>query len=203
MTPAGARPVHWWPASLTPAPDGVLVIGVESGERSTARAHIRTALRAALERLLDAPAEAVAIVSGEGRAPAISVRGCAATAPGLSISHDAPWSLAAINLNGPVGIDVMRVQDIPDWRAVAQDYLGPEVTARLATLPAAQRAAAFARAWSAHEARLKCLGLGLAEWTPALAESLAACVVLPLALPDSHAGTLALPKPACPALRTV
>jgi 4'-phosphopantetheinyl transferase len=62
----------------------------------------------------------------------------------------------------------------------------------LAALPADARDAAFAQAWSEHEARLKSLGLQLEEWRAELAPLLAACTCLPLALPAGYAGYLAL-----------
>lgn len=109
----------------------------------------------------------------------------------LAISHDGELSVAAIRLQGPVGIDVTQVVDVPDLQAVARDYLGPEQAARLALLPAHERPLAFARAWSEREARLKCLGLQLTEWSAALARELAACRCLPLVLPEGYTGVLA------------
>jgi hypothetical protein len=50
------------------------------------------------------------------------------------------------------------------YSAVARDYLGPEAARKLAARSEGERDAAFAHAWSEHEARLKCLGLQLAEW---------------------------------------
>nr|WP_308632767.1 4'-phosphopantetheinyl transferase superfamily protein [Massilia norwichensis] len=111
----------------------------------------------------------------------------------LAISHDGALSLAALSRRGPVGIDVTLVMDIPDWEAVARDYLGPAQTAALAALPAAARADAFARAWSEREARLKYFGRELVEWSEDGDRPLAACRCLPLALPEGYAGVLALP----------
>jgi 4'-phosphopantetheinyl transferase len=93
---------------------------------------------------------------------------------------------------GAVGIDVMQITDVPDWEAVARDYLGPACAAALARVPAPARAAAFARAWSEREARLKCLGRQLAEWRADDDAHLATCRCLALAVPDGYVGTLAL-----------
>jgi 4'-phosphopantetheinyl transferase len=114
----------------------------------------------------------------------------------LAISHDGDLSVAAFAATGAVGIDVSRIVPVPDWEAVARDYLGPEAVAALAALPDHARDAAFAHAWSEHEARLKCLGLQLEEWRPDLVPALQACRCLPLALPDAYAGCLALPAAA-------
>jgi 4'-phosphopantetheinyl transferase len=67
------------------------------------------------------------------------------------------------------------------------------VAAALAALPPDERAAAFARAWSEREARLKYLGRELVEWSADGDRELAACRCLALALPEGYAGVLALP----------
>jgi 4'-phosphopantetheinyl transferase len=178
----------------------VAIIGVRddaaSGhDRPAARARIRAALREALAAVSGAPVDRIMIQSEPGRAPAVSFSGVGPTQPpGIAISHDGPLSLAAINLHGPVGIDLMRVEDIPDWREVARDYLGPDVAARLAATSASLRAEAIAHAWTAHEARLKCLGLQLTEWSPRLQERGAALRCGLLELPPGFAGTLACLK---------
>jgi 4'-phosphopantetheinyl transferase len=80
---------------------------------------------------------------------------------GCSFSHDAGYALAAFNLQGPIGADLMQVQDIPDWQAVARDYLGPVVAAALQSA-AARRA--FTQAWTQREAALKCHAQQISEW---------------------------------------
>ncbi|MGY2336072.1 4'-phosphopantetheinyl transferase superfamily protein [Pseudomonas sp. SDO5511_1_S431] len=97
-----------------------------------------------------------------------------------------------MNLHGPVGVDVMALQQIPDWQAVALDYLGPGVAAQVNAAPQAHRAALFAQAWCGREARLKCAGIGLAEWSD---EAAPACHVFELVLPGGWVGALALPAP--------
>jgi 4'-phosphopantetheinyl transferase len=161
-------------------------------DRTVARARIRAALREALAAVAGVPAEKIMIQSEPGRAPAVSYSATSrGQPPGIAISHDGPLSLAAINLHGAIGIDLMRVQAIPDWREVACDFLGPEVAARLAASEPALRAEAFARAWTAHEAGLKCLGLQLTEWSPRLQERLSGLRCRPLELPSGFVGTVA------------
>ena len=84
--------------------------------------------------------------------------------------------------------------DMPDWAQVALDYLGPAEAAQLHISSPAHRPAAFAEAWTRHEACLKCFGLELTEWTPALASQLASCQVMGLSLPDHCRGTVAIGK---------
>jgi 4'-phosphopantetheinyl transferase len=167
---AGAGPlaVSWWPAPLAPRADGLYVIGIEGdGERQAARRRTRQALCEALAGLYGLDVAQVMIHFSAGRAPAVSfLGGAGGHPPGISISHDGPLSLAAIHMHGLAGIDLMQVRDIPDWRAVARDYLGPHVLAMLDATPGPEQAAALARAWTEREARLKCHGRQLAEWTP-------------------------------------
>jgi 4'-phosphopantetheinyl transferase len=186
-----AHPILWWPARLAPARAGVVVIGVAGTvSRPAARAAIRAALRGAVAQLAGVPGADVAILSEPGRAPAVSIRGVRGL-PGIAISHDADLSLGAINMDGPVGVDLMRVSEIPDWRAVAHDYLGPAVAAALDATAPALRAGAFAQAWTAREARLKCHGMPLAEWTRQAGEL--ACRDIALVLPPGFAGSVAIP----------
>jgi 4'-phosphopantetheinyl transferase len=205
VTAAAGWPVRWWPGVIDPREE-LVVVGIgagpnggplplpapSGGQRDAARARIRAVLREALGQLAGVPPGAVMIQSRPGFAPAVSYPG-GAPAPAISITHDEPWSLAAIRRHGPVGIDLMRVQEFPDWRAVALDYLGPAAASRLDAAGPAHRAASFARAWTAHEARLKALGLQLAEWTPRLENRLAACQCHELALPAGVVGALAWP----------
>lgn len=189
-----AVPVRWWADgrfSLPAADADVHVVGVRGmKDRAIARQTIRTALLAALAEALALPAARVRLCGEPGEAPYALVDD--GRRIDLAISHDGDISVAALRLDGAVGIDVMRVADVPDWHAVAHDYLGPACAAALAGVPAPARAAAFARAWSEREARLKCRGLALAEWDADLEARLAACRCLPLAVPDGYIATLAL-----------
>ncbi|QRM18361.1 4'-phosphopantetheinyl transferase superfamily protein [Dechloromonas sp. TW-R-39-2] len=181
-----APPIHHWPACAGQAirHEGLIVIAVDTPEtpiRDTARQRLRQALSEVLaeqgidHRLI---AEAGRPLRLE-RHPEI----------GLSCTHEPGLSLVAIHFNGPVGIDLMRLDaglpDTTEIRQLASDYLGPGMAQRLLADPQA-----FAATWTAHEASLKCLGLALEEWTPALAERLAQCHCMQLALPASHVGTL-------------
>jgi 4'-phosphopantetheinyl transferase len=165
------------------------VIGLAgSGDREAARRQVRHALRVAIAQLYGLAVDEIMIHFSPGVSPAVSFsRPPAAPPPGISISHDGPLSLAAIHVHGPVGIDVMQAQDIEDWRTVVRDYLGPAVLARIEAAPPGQRADWLARAWTGHEARLKCHGRQLAEWTDV--DLPAQC--RPLDLPAPFVGTIA------------
>lgn len=203
----GLQPV-WWsadggfalalePVSSRDLPPVWLVGVAGQAERDTARRAIRQALRAALAALLGADPATIDFPAAPGAAPYALVRDAAsprnaARRIALAISHDEALSVAAISQEGAIGIDVMRIADIPDWEALARDYLGPDAAHALAALDASARPAALARGWSEREARLKCVGLGLGEWCADEAAALARCTCLPLALPDGYVGYLAV-----------
>ncbi len=173
----------------------VVVIGIQGQEeREAARRAIRAAIVDELALLTGLPRPRIALHTPEGQVPyALLDAPDGPRRAELAISHDGALSLAAISLQGPVGIDVTRVLAIPDWEPVARDYLGPAAAAELAALPDAARPQALARAWSEREARLKYLGRELVEWSIEADHPLAACRCLPLALPEGYAGILALP----------
>jgi 4'-phosphopantetheinyl transferase len=183
-----ALPVRWWDGGgfADAPPSGALhIVGVRGqADRATARRTIRLALLAALAEASGLPASAINLCGAPGEAPYALLGDGRRVA--LSISHDGDLSVGALRLDGgAVGIDLMQVTDIPDWQAVARDYLGPACAAALDGMPA------FARAWSGHEARLKCRGMALAEWRAADEPLLAACACLPLDLPDGYVGSVA------------
>ena len=201
MAPALA----WWspdagfeaaPVWLELAGSHVALVGVAGQrERNAARQAVRQAVRAALPGLFGVAPGAIGLhaVSGSGLAPYATVHGKEGERrAALAFSHDEALSVAAVGRDGLVGIDVMRIVEIPDWQALARDYLGPDVARALAARAGADRPAALARAWSEREARLKCLGLGIGEWRDGEDADLQACRCLPLALPDGYIGTLAL-----------
>ncbi|PKB24786.1 4'-phosphopantetheinyl transferase family protein [Janthinobacterium sp. 64] len=167
------------------AGDGVLAIGiVPPPSRMEARARLRQAVCEAAAQWQNLDIEAISVESTPGSSPRLLLAGGVA---GLSLSHDEGISLAAVHLHGAVGIDVMRVQDIPDWFHLARDYLGPQVAEALSACPADQRPLALAQAWTAREAALKCAGLQLAEWEGAAP----ACRSHALPLPAPYVATLA------------
>jgi 4'-phosphopantetheinyl transferase len=176
-------------------PPGLALLGVRGqSDREAARLRIRAVLTAALADHFGIDAGRIALHSPQGVAPwAVVALDAGEQRVALSISHDGDISVAAYCLSGAVGIDVMSIVPVPDWRAVARDYLGPEAARKLAARSDGERDAAFAHAWSEHEARLKCLGLQLAEWCEERIVALQACRCLSLALPDGYVGYVALP----------
>jgi 4'-phosphopantetheinyl transferase len=194
-------PVHMWPKSAhlvraaSHAQGGLLVIGVAtpmSAQREVGRERIRIAVRQTLGALLGRPPDTIALISAPGRP-------LRADLPdhriGLSISHEPGLALAAICVRGAVGIDLMRIEEQTggeqNWQAVARDYLSSRACARIAAHPPALRPLAFAQEWTRHEACLKCHGLALTEWHPALEYDIGRCRMSALDLPAGLVGTVA------------
>lgn len=193
--------VHAWPQDLSLALQALrsvramAVISVPTPateNRMLARQLVRSALRETLAVLLDQPAASVALLSPPGAA--IQVHSTPFQL-GLSISHSPGMSVAALCRGAAIGTDVMRVDASThghsDVMRLACDYLGPQVTALLQSIPPETFPRAFAQAWTDFEAALKCLGLALTEWSPELGKQLARCRVLALNLPANHCGSVA------------
>jgi 4'-phosphopantetheinyl transferase len=176
-------------------PPGLALLGVHGqSDREAARLRIRAALTTALAEHFGIDAGRIALHSPQGVAPwSVVALDAGDQRVALSITHDGDISVAASSFNGEVGIDVMSIVPVPDWESVARDYLGPEAARKLAARPNGERDAAFAHAWSEHEARLKCLGLQLSEWCDERAVALQACRCFALALPEGYMGYVALP----------
>lgn len=173
-----------WPGPLTgSAPIVVRRIATPPGDRRAARLLARQALREALAEMLDRPAGEIELTS----TPGSGIRLVGTPGIGLSVSHEEGLSLMAIHFNGAIGIDLLSHRQVAasqkDLADLARDYLGSNETA--------ESPEAFAAAWCAHEAALKCLGLPLQEWTPALGTELARCHITPLALPAGWCGAIA------------
>ena len=208
--PQAALAVHPWPASraLLAAGDGsgsellttssgaaseLLVISVLTPDntlRDAARAQLRDALREVLSLQLGCTPESIVLMSIPGQALRVEQPGHGQNI-GLSASHEAGLSVAALRRSGPVGVDIMRIAPAFDWQPVTRDYLGPQALHRIACHPEPDQQQAFAREWTRLEAGLKCLGIGLQEWNPALAQRLESCRLRALELPAGLCGAVA------------
>jgi 4'-phosphopantetheinyl transferase len=173
-----------------------LVLAIETPEtsiRDAARALARAALREAFGVLLGRSPETVPLLARPGYPIVLDIPGLHA---GISVSHEPGLTIAAIRLGGAVGVDLMRVDTrpdwLPDWEALACDYLGPHVAERIARRVPADRARSFAREWTRLEASLKCLAMPLQEWCPALERKLTCCCLFDLDVPEGFIGSLAV-----------
>lgn len=113
-----------------------------------------------------------------------NVRGEPPRAPGrpdlhLSLSHAEGLSLLACH-SAPIGVDVQALPMQAD-AATAALFLGPNWhPGQYGQALAAHNSIVFSAAWTRHEARLKCAGEPLVEWSPALAARLAHFPCAPL-----------------------
>lgn len=188
--------VQRWPAcgKNVPPVDGLIVVAVDTPLtpiREAARKLVRDAAREILGNFLDCPPASVNVLSQPGQAPRLAGHDDIH----LSISHEPGLSLLAINLQGAVGVDLLRITGIPDWQAdilvLARDYLTPGTAEKLATISLNRQAVCFAEAWTHHEAHLKYLGQELTEWQPDFAQRFSKCRIIDLHLPRGYYGALA------------
>lgn len=177
--------VHW-PAPVDQA-QALLIVAIDTPctpIRDTARRLVRGVLREILGdiELISVPGQAIRLARPDSPI-------------GISVSHEWGLSLLAVNFSGPVGIDLLRIPDDPDWEgqipALAKDYLSPKMARQLNDQAPPERLASFAQAWATHEARLKCRGLALVEWNSELEKSLAEYCTQPLTLPAGYIGAVA------------
>lgn len=159
-------------------------------ERDHARAMARTALRQALATHLGCAPQALHVSDERGTPPRLGWAAGGATpldSIGLSISHAPGLTLAAWCPHGAVGVDVQAVPHAAvraDLWQTATLFLAPNQLEMLdGQASDASFLEAFTRCWAAHEAALKCAGLALAEYSPALAARLHGVQAAPLTLP--------------------
>ena len=119
----------------------------------------RVLLRMALGELLGVAPHAVKLTERPGNAPALAFpeRPCL----GLSISHSGQWVACAVSPDGPVGLDIERIDPARDVVAIAEQAFGSEEAGRLQFLDPAARADAFYRMWCRYEANIKLGGRGI------------------------------------------
>lgn len=116
-------------------------------------------LRQVLALYMDEPAEEIELTTGERGKPRL-----AENPPRLAfnLSHSADLALVAIARDREVGVDVERVKPERDLVALAERALAPEAAAAVRKSSEPERAGLFYELWTQHEARLKCIGVGLA-----------------------------------------
>jgi 4'-phosphopantetheinyl transferase len=118
-------------------------------------------LREVLSVYLGQPAGGIEIVRGEHGKPRLARGGLE-----FNLSHSGGLALIAVSRTRPVGVDVEEVKPGRDFSALAERALGPDAVAQVREAAPTERAAVFYRHWVRHEARLKCLGVGLSGAAP-------------------------------------
>jgi 4'-phosphopantetheinyl transferase len=171
----GPREVHVWHAAL-PVPDDVIracrdVLSADEGDRA-ARMLLavprdtfvvaRGMLRGLASRYLGLPPrDLVFSYAAFGRPwlpPAVG-----RSPLQFSVSHSAGRIALAFTRDARVGIDIERMRATAECDAIAARFFAPAEQAALASLPAAERVAAFFACWTRKEALLKAIGLGISR----------------------------------------
>jgi 4'-phosphopantetheinyl transferase len=160
--------VHVWRGDLD-EPGWPSADGLPEDERERAAAILRPLarrrwvasrwlLRGVLSRYLGRPAEDIGLEAGAHGKPRL-----AEPAAGLAfnLSHSENMVLVAVAAGREVGVDVERIAAEREPVALAEKGLGPEGAAAVRAAPESERARVFHQRWADHEARLKCLGVGL------------------------------------------
>jgi 4'-phosphopantetheinyl transferase len=151
-----------WPeASGLPLPErdrAAEFLREEPGRRWVAA---RWALRRVLESYLSVPAAEIELEAGEHGKP--HLRGGGGIE--FNLSHSNGLALIAVTDGRAVGVDVEMIDPRRDLVALADRALPSEDVAAVTAASPAERPALFYAAWTRHEARLKCLGLGLSSAT--------------------------------------
>jgi 4'-phosphopantetheinyl transferase len=81
----------------------------------------------------------------------------------FNLSHSGELALYAFARGGSVGVDLEVARRPVDHVAIAHRVLGVEEARRLRRLPPDCREREFVRAWTRHEATIKCRGTGFAR----------------------------------------
>ncbi len=79
----------------------------------------------------------------------------------FNLSHSGGRALYAFTLDRDVGVDLERIRALPDAEQIARQHFSAAEIRDLASLPAAEKTAAFHRCWTRKEAYIKARGEGL------------------------------------------
>ena len=175
------------------APKVCWVRGLDASNRDIARQQVRQALQTCLAAELKCAPSELEVTNVRGQPVQVIRNGQPLSSLHCSISHAPALALLAWRWNGLVGVDVQAVDagatapellaTAPELLATAQLYLDKKSHEALAVCAHdAHFFEAFAQAWVRQEARLKCAGLGLIEWSEALDAQLQGMHCAPLVL---------------------
>jgi phosphopantetheinyl transferase len=148
---------------MNPHPDpGISVWRIEL-RRGPSRAEARGALGRVLAEALGEP-EPPELVADEDGKPRLAI---GPERLAFNLSHSGGLALVALAPGGiDVGVDVERIKERRDLARLAARWLPEADAAAVAAVPPAEQAAVFYPAWTRHEARVKCTGVGLAGEPP-------------------------------------
>lgn len=120
----------------------------------------RAMLRVLLGRFLDLPAAEIALRDGEGGKPELAEPVGSSTLR-FNVAHSDEMALVAMTHGCEIGVDVERVRAVDYWEQIAHRYFHPAETIAILASKTQERSKAFLQCWTAKEAVLKALGVGL------------------------------------------
>jgi 4'-phosphopantetheinyl transferase len=122
----------------------------------------RGVLRALLAVYAGAEPAALRFALGPHGKPALACAGDGGPDVRFNLSHSGEVALIAFALGRELGVDVeLPRRPLGDVAALAARVLGAQEAERLRALEARERERAFLRAWTRHEALVKCRGVGI------------------------------------------
>ncbi|WP_374306335.1 4'-phosphopantetheinyl transferase superfamily protein [Methylocella sp.] len=124
--------------------------------------------RAALRRLLGAATGRApeSLVFGEtehGRPRLVGAQAPSFQAPSFNVSHSGGWALIGLSKHGDIGVDIEEARPDVEALDLARGFFHDGEYRAIAAREGAARLEAFYRVWTAKEAALKALGVGIAE----------------------------------------
>jgi 4'-phosphopantetheinyl transferase len=120
----------------------------------------RGILRELLARYLRRDASTIEFAYGRFGKPDITPR-CVHRPLYFNVSDSGDLALYAVSSACPVGVDVERIQTIPDFEQIASRFFAPPETDGLMALPSDKQMEGFFTCWTCKEAFLKATGEGI------------------------------------------
>jgi len=121
----------------------------------------RAGLRRLVGTVLSVPPESLVFEPGAHGKPALG--GPWRGQLEINVAHSHEIALYAVCLDGPVGVDVEWLRNVPDQQTIARSHFAASERATLDALPLEDRTLAFFRCWTRKEAFVKALGEGLSH----------------------------------------
>lgn len=81
----------------------------------------------------------------------------------FNVSHSKSWVVIALAEARDVGVDIEAMEEMPDWRLLAERVFSAQEWHQMQALTAVQQLEAFYRGWTRKEAYLKATGEGLID----------------------------------------
>ena len=141
--------------AFLPAPDR---LDFPTAEAHIWRGSLDEPLRRVLSRYLDVNPAEIQLTSDERGKPRLQADPDRLS---FNLSHSGEIALVAVSRGREVGVDVERERPGRDLVAIAERALTPEDAAAVRGAGEDERTRVFYALWTRHEARLKCLGVGL------------------------------------------